>query len=210
MNFPVGLIAYARGLATMAALIVAIGAQNAFLLRQGLKHQSVFIVATICFFGDVFFVVLGTAGVGALVAGSAVLSAIMAFGGAAFLAVYGVRSLLAAKRAKGLDPDSGAKASRATAVLTAFAVTFLNPHVLIDTVVIVGGMATRYEGASRILYAAGVLTVSAIWFYGLGYGARVLAPVLTKPKVWQIIDLVIGILMLSLAVGLARDGVALI
>ncbi|MGE3623660.1 MAG: LysE/ArgO family amino acid transporter, partial [Bdellovibrionales bacterium] len=201
-----GLSAFAKGFVTMAALIMAIGVQNAFVLRQGLKREAVFTAATICFFGDMLMVVLGTAGLGALFAASPVLSLVIAFGGAAFLLYYGIRSLIAAKHAKGLDLGSAAKVSRASVALTAAAVSFLNPHAILDTVVLIGGLAGRYAEPARSLCALGAITASALWFYGIAYGARGLAPVLTKPKIWRLIDLIIGIMMLSLAFGLARDG----
>jgi L-lysine exporter family protein LysE/ArgO len=194
----------------MSTLIIAIGAQNSYLLRQGLKRQAVFLVATICFFGDALMVTLGTAGLGALLAGSKLLNVAIAFAGAAFLSVYGIRSLRAARHAKGLDLAEADKISRASIAMTALAVSLLNPHVILDTVVIIGGIATRYEGAARTACALGAITVSLVWFYGLGYGARGLAPVLTKPKIWRFIDLIIGAMMLCLALSLARDGYLLL
>ncbi len=199
-----------KGFITMASLIVAIGVQNAFVLRQGVKHQSTFIAASICFGCDVLMVGLGTAGLGSLFASSHRLSLLVAFGGAAFLAFYGLRSLLAAKKAKGLDLKIADKASRAGTILTAFAVSLLNPHAILDTVVLVGGLAARYQGTARIACALGAVTASGAWFYSLAYGAKRLAPVLTKPKVWRVIDLVIGVMMLGLAISLAHDGVQLL
>lgn len=199
-------VAYGKGLATMSGLILAIGAQNAFVLRQGLKRQAVFIVASICFLCDAALVGLGAIGLGALFAESRMLNLGVAFGGAGFLAFYGLRSLHAAKTAKGIDLSAADRVSRTSVVLTAFAVSLLNPHVYIDTVMLVGGLAARYEGAARVACALGAITVSAVWFYALAYGARWLAPVLTRPKIWRIIDLIIGVMMLSLAMGLARDG----
>lgn len=194
----------------MAALIVAIGVQNAFVLRQGLKRQSVFIAATICFGCDVLLVGLGTAGLGALFAASRNLSLLVAFGGATFLFFYGMRSLHAAKKAEGLDLKAAEKASRTGIILTAFAVSLLNPHAILDTVVLVGGMAARYQGSAQLACAFGAVTASGVWFYSLAYGARWLAPVLTRPKIWRIIDLIIGLMMLTLAISLARDGMQLL
>lgn len=204
------LIVFAKGFATMASLIIAIGVQNAFVLRQGLKRDATFIAATICFFCDVLLVTLGTAGLGALFAASRTLSLLIAFGGAGFLAFYGVRALHAAKTAAGLDLKSAEKASRTGVIVTAFAVSLLNPHAILDTVVLVGGLAARQEGVARAICAFGAVTASGLWFYGIGYGARWLAPVLTKPKIWRVIDLVIGLMMLALAFGLAWDGFRLL
>jgi len=198
--------AFGKGFVTMASLVIVIGLQNALLLRQGLKRTFVFMVATICFGCDVVLVSLGTVGLGALFAASRTLSLIIAFGGAAFLATYGVRSLLAAKSAKGLDLKSAVKSSRANIAAVALAVSLLNPHAIMDTVVIVGGLAARYQGEQRLMCAAGALTASWLWFFSLGYGARWLAPLLTKPKIWRFIDLVIGVMMLCLAIGFIHDG----
>lgn len=201
------LISYGKGFVLMAGLILGIGAQNTFVLRQGAKRESVFIVASICLLCDASLVLIGAEGLGAVIAASRLFSLLMAGAGVAFLVWYGIRSLHAAKTAKGLN--SGSKTSRKGLVLTAFAVSLLNPWVYIDTVGLVGGLAGRYEGNERIACALGAITVSAIWFYAIGYGAGWLAPVLKKPKVWRIIDLIIGFTMLMLAVGLARDGIAL-
>jgi L-lysine exporter family protein LysE/ArgO len=208
MNFPMiaNVTPFLKGLATMAALIIAIGVQNAFVLRQGLKRQAAFTAATVCFLCDATLVTLGTAGLGAVISTSRSLSLLMAWGGAVFLAFYGLRSLYAARRAQGLDLKAVDRASRAGVIFTALAVSLLNPHAIIDTVVLVGGLAGRYEGVARIAYASGAVTASGVWFYGLAYGARGLAPILTKPKVWRIIDSIIGLMMLSLAIGLAWDG----
>lgn len=201
---------YSKGFVTMAALIVAIGVQNAFVLRQGVRRRSVFIAATICFLCDVLLVSLGTAGLGALLTANPLLSLAIAWCGAAFLLFYGVRSLHAAQQAKGLDLKSAEQASRANIMATALAVSLLNPHALIDTIVLVGGLAARYQGAAQIVCALGAITASGLWFYSLAYGAKWLAPILTKPKIWRVIDLVIGVMMLSLAYGLAKDGVQLL
>jgi len=200
-------LVYTKGLATMAGLIFAIGAQNAFVLRQGLKRRGVFLTASICFLCDTTLVILGAAGLGALFSNNPLLSLLMAFGGAAFLTYYGFRALHAAKKAKGLDLRISDKVSHTSIALTALAVSLLNPPAYIDTLVLVGGLAGRYEGVKRIACASGAITVSFVWFYSIAYGARWLAPALTKPRVWRIIDLVIGVMMLALAVGLVADGI---
>jgi L-lysine exporter family protein LysE/ArgO len=204
------ILPYGKGLAAMATLIIAIGVQNAFVLRQGVKGQAVFTTATICFLCDALLVTLGSAGLGALISETPVLSMIVAFGGAAFLFFYGIRTLYAAKKAKGLDLKAAPHVSHAKVAMTALAVSTLNPHVYLDTLVIIGGVVTRYEGAARVLCALGAITTSCLWFYGIGYGARWLAPLLGKPKIWRVIDLIIGLMMVSLAVGLARDGIRLL
>lgn len=201
---------YIKGFVTMAALIVAIGAQNAFVLRQGVKGHAVFMTATLAFLCDALLVTLGTTGLGALVSSHARLGAIISFSGAVFLFFYGLRSLHAARHAKGLDLKAVEKVSRANIALSALAFSLLNPHALIDTVVLVGGLAARYPDAARVACAIGAITASGIWFYGLAYGARWLAPILTKPKIWRVLDLIIGLMMLALAYGLTRDGLHLL
>ncbi len=203
-------VAYGRGLLLMATLIVAIGVQNAFVLRQGIKREGVFISATICFLCDVLMVCAGAMGLAALFAASQILSVVVSFGGAAFLGTYGIRSLKAAKAAKGIDLHAADTVSRSSIVTTSLALSLLNPHAIIDTIVIVGGLTARYQGGERVACVLGAVTASGIWFYGLAYGARQTAPVLSKPKVWRMIDLGIGVMMLALAVSLAGDGIKLL
>jgi L-lysine exporter family protein LysE/ArgO len=203
-------ITFIKGFATMAGLIIAIGVQNAFVLKQGLKHQATFVVATICFLCDALLVSLGTAGLGSLFAASHIISLTIAFGGAGFLTFYGLRSLHAAKEAKGLDLNVTKRSSLTSVILTGFAVSLLNPHAIIDTVVLVGGLAAHYDGMARYTCAIGAITASAIWFYGIGFGATWLAPFLTKPKIWRVIDLMIGVMMLVLAMSLLNDGLQLL
>lgn len=206
----VWLPAFTKGFVTMVTLIVAIGVQNAFVLRQGINRQATFVAATICFMCDVVLVSAGAAGLGALFAASRMLSLVIAFGGATFLAFYGLRALHAAKTAQGLDTKSGDAVPLRNTVMTALAVSLLNPHALLDTLVLAGGFAARYEGGLRLACALGSVTASGVWFYSLAYGARRLAPVLARPQVWRIIDLAIGLMMLSLAVSLAKDGINLL
>ena len=210
MELPIWCVPFGKGFVTMAALIVAIGVQNAFVLRQGIQNQATFIAATVCFLCDVLLVSVGAAGLGALFSASHHLSLIVAFGGAAFLTFYGIRALRAAKAAQGLDMKAADSVSRTGTVMTALAVSLLNPHALLDTVVLAGGFAARYEGALRYVCALGSMTASGVWFYGLAYGARRLAPVLSRPKVWRVIDLLIGVMMLTLAASLAKDGMHLL
>jgi L-lysine exporter family protein LysE/ArgO len=200
------LVAFGKGLAMMASLIVAIGVQNALVLRQGLKRESAFLVATICLCCDVLLITLGTAGLGALIEHSQTLSLLVSWGGALFLLVYALRSFRAAYRATGLDLALANYKSRTGVIVTALAVSLLNPHAVLDTVVLVGGLAARYEGAARVFCALGGMTASAVWFYGLAYGARKLAPWLSRSKVWRMIDLSIGLMMLALSISLAMDG----
>jgi L-lysine exporter family protein LysE/ArgO len=196
---------YFSGLLTMAGLIVAIGVQNAFVLRQGLKRQAAFLTAGVCFLCDASLIAIGATGLGTLIAGHDSLRLMATIGGVLFLAIYGVRSCLAARHTKGLDLTDTTPLPKIKIITTALAVSLLNPHAILDTVVLIGGLAARYPGMGKTAFAVGAMSASLLWFYGLALGARWLAPALTKPKVWQVIDLIIGAMMLAFAASLARD-----
>jgi L-lysine exporter family protein LysE/ArgO len=196
---------YLKGLATMASLVVAIGVQNVFVLRQGLERRATFTAATICFLCDVFLVAIGTLGLATLFSASRFLTLLITLGGALFLLIYGARALRAAWKAKGLILNKSKVFSYKKTILTALAVSLLNPHALLDTIVIVGGFSAHYEGAARLACALGAMSASGIWFYSLAYGARYLAPLLSKPKIWRVIDLIIGLMMISLSANLGYD-----
>ena len=185
------------GAALGASLIIAIGAQNAFVLRQGLRGQHVFVVALICALVDATLITLGAAGFGALVASSALLQGIAAWGGALFLFGYGLRSFIAAARRDTLDAESGGGPSLTLRQAVGFtlAVSLLNPHVYLDTVVLLGSVAGTYPAPERLWFALGAITASFAWFFSLAYGARLLAPVFARPRAWQVLDVLIGVVM---------------
>lgn len=196
---PMFLAATAAGFVASAGLIIAIGAQNAYVLRQGLKQQHVGIVVAICAFGDIALILLGVAGIGVLVQAWPGLLQVMRFGGAAFLAAYG---LMAARRAwngsgglsaTGVEPDSWRRV-----MLTCLAFTFLNPHVYLDTMILLGSISTRYPGLQRWAFALGACTASVVWFTSLGYGARLLQPVFRNTRAWRVLDTLIAAFMLCL------------
>lgn len=183
-------------------LIVAIGAQNAFVLRLGLLRQHVFAVCLLCAICDAVLIILGIAGLGSLVSNSPVLLNIATYGGALFLFVYGV---MAFRRA--LSPDAMQMAQQTTmslgvALSTALAFTFLNPHVYLDTVVLVGSISAQYSGQARIAFGVGAVSASIVWFFALGYGARLLAPLFAMSRSWQVLDVLIGCVMWTLAASL--------
>ncbi|MFT4045874.1 MAG: LysE/ArgO family amino acid transporter [Solimonas sp.] len=198
---------YLQGLVLSAGLIIAIGAQNAFVLRQGLRREHVFVVATICFVSDALLIALGCAGFGTLVQAHPALIAAVRWIGAAFLIVYGARSAWAALRASSLEAAGPVAAmSRRKAIASVLALTWLNPHVYLDTVLLVGGLAGRYPATPRVAFALGATTVSALWFYGLACGAGRLAPLFRRPLTWRVLDLGIAVTMWSIAVGLLGGG----
>jgi L-lysine exporter family protein LysE/ArgO len=203
------LLAALAGLGLGLSLIVAIGAQNAFVLRQGLRLEWVGPVVAVCTLSDAVLIFAGVGGVGALVTAVPALLMVLRFAGAAFLLCYG---LLAARRA--LRPGAlraegtaGGRARVAATVLTCLALTWLNPHVYLDTVVLLGSIASTHDG-QRWWFGAGAAVGSLLWFTSLGFGARLLRPVFARPAAWRVLDVVIAVVMVSLALSLALGGVS--
>ena len=196
--------AAAAGLATGLALIVAIGAQNAFVLRQGLTRRHVGAVVSVCALSDVLLIAAGVAGIGTVVERAPGVLAVLRWLGVAFLAAYGVRSLLAARRSgAGLEAAAGGATTRLGAVATAAALTYLNPHVYLDTVVLLGSVANQHGTGGRWWFACGAALGSLLWFSGIGYGARAARGLLATPRAWRLLDLGIGVGMLGFAAALA-------
>ena len=184
------------------ALIAAIGAQNAFVLRQGIRREHVLPVVAMCTVSDVVLIAAGIAGVGAVVNAHPGAVNVAKFGGAAFLICYG---LLAAKRAwrpSSLTPSDAAPARLAEVLVTCAALTFLNPHVYLDTVVLLGALANEHHD-QRWLFGIGAVTASAVWFVGLGLGARRLAGLFSTPNTWRVLDSLIAVTMIGLGLMLA-------
>jgi L-lysine exporter family protein LysE/ArgO len=190
------------GFLLSASLIMAIGAQNAFVLRQGLKREFVFAVCLICGASDALLIAVGVTGLGTLVSQSPLLLRAVTVAGAAFLLLYGLRAFVRAARPAALHPAPGQEPLLSAAIVAALAFTFLNPHVYLDTVLLLGSLSGRYAGAARVAYGSGAVLASFTWFFGLGYGARLLAPVFAKPQAWRILDATIGIVMWMIAAGL--------
>ena len=205
------LAAAVEGLGLGASLIIAIGAQNAFVLRQGLRRQHVFAVASLCFLIDACLIALGAGGFASLLRASPSLPGIAAWGGAAFLTAYSLRSFYAAAKPgrltaeNGSTSKSGAGNGLKAAVLTALALSLLNPHVYLDTVILLGGIAAQYAGDQRLAFALGAMLASGLWFYGLGYGAKRLAPFFASPRAWRLLDVCVGCVMAAIAIGLVAS-----
>lgn len=185
---------------TGMALIVAIGAQNAFVLRQGIRREHVGAVVVVCMAGDAVLIVGGTAGIGAVVTRFPEALEVLRWAGAAYLLWFAARSFRAAAKPSALAEQ--APRSKNSVIATTAALTFLNPHVYLDTVVLVGSLANQQGADLRWIFAAGAVTGSVLWFSALGYGARALAGVLSSTHTWRWIDAAIGVLMLVLAVRL--------
>jgi L-lysine exporter family protein LysE/ArgO len=199
---PIALTTAAAGFGTGLSLIVAIGAQNAFVLRQGIRRDAVLAVVAICALSDAALIALGVGGVGAVVvAWPGALTAVGWIGGA-FLIAYGI---LAARRvfrpAGALRTDGEATGSRRRAVLTCLAMTWLNPHVYLDTVFLLGSVAAD-RGDLRWTFGLGAVLASLCWFTALGYGARLLSPLLARPVAWRIVDALVAAMMLVLGASL--------
>jgi L-lysine exporter family protein LysE/ArgO len=197
--------AFLSGFLLGLSLIVAIGAQNAFVLRQGLRREHVFAVCAVCALSDAVLIAAGVAGFGALVKALPWLAPVMRFGGGAFLFAYALRSLWSAWRPHGgLDPARDQPRPLSITLTMCLAFTWLNPHVYLDTVVLLGSVSTRY-GDHRIAFTLGAMTASCVFFFSLGYGARLLRPLFANPKAWRFLDAGIGITMAALAAKLVLE-----
>jgi len=181
------------------SLIIAIGAQNAFVLRQGLRREHVTAVVLVCMLSDIVLITAGVAGLGALIEQATWLLIIARVGGALFLLVYAFLSLRRAARPQALTATaSGTGMTLAAALSTAFALTWLNPHVYIDTVLLLGSIGGTY-GDDRWWFALGACLGSVIWFTAVGYGSRYLRPLFAKPMAWRVLEILIAVVMVVLA-----------
>ena len=199
-----------KGAFVSGSLIVAIGSQNAFLLKSGLKNNYVMLVATICFMGDILLISTGVLGVGALLHQSPRLTQLLTACGIAFLCWYGWLSAKSAWRGQShLDIDhSEVSRNWIKVAMMTLAMTFLNPHVYLDTIVVLGGITSSLNFEEKRWFLVGALSASAIWFYGVAYIAKKLIPLFANPKTWQVLDSVIAVIMFSIAAGLGRTLVA--
>ncbi|NEM89959.1 LysE/ArgO family amino acid transporter [Galbitalea soli] len=181
------------------SLIVAIGAQNAFVLRQGLRREHIAVVILICAASDAVLISVGVGGLGSLLQLAPWLLTVMRVVGAGFLLVYGALAARRALRPAVLSTDaSGARASTLAVAGTALALTWLNPHVYLDTIVLLGSVAATH-GADRWWFGAGAALASVVWFTGLGLGARLLRPVFARPGAWRVLDALVAAVMLTIA-----------
>ncbi|NEP33348.1 MAG: amino acid transporter [Moorea sp. SIO1G6] len=184
------------------SLLVAIGGQNAFILKQGLKQEHVFIICLICALSDAILIAFGVSEFHVIIEEIPWIEEIARDFGAIFLTGYGIRSFwLAAKSSDSLIPSTDDSTSLAIAITTCLAFTWLNPHVYLDTVVLVGSISTHYSTA-RIQFALGAISASFIFFFTLGYGSRMLSPIFSNPRSWKILDIVIGAIMFMIAISL--------
>ena len=195
---------YLAGFSLGLSLILAIGAQNAFVLKHGLKKHHVFIVCFICASSDAILIVLGVSGFAVIVKEFPAIEQVSRYAGAVFLTGYAIKSLMSAIReTHTLSPEGEMPPGLLKTVITCLAFTWLNPHVYLDTVVLLGSISTQYE-ATKFQFTLGAVSASFFFFFALGYGARVLIPVFQKPGSWRILELFIGVIMLTIAVSLVR------
>ena len=198
------MVPFLEGIALGASLIIAIGPQNAFVIQQGILRQHVFLAAFVCTFVDVVLIIVGAAGFGTLIAIIPSLKTYFLWGGILFLMGYGTLSLISSFKDPG-DEDSlgknksGYSTNRKSIIITAAGFSLLNPHVYLDTVILLGGLAAQYDIPERNYFAFGAIMASVAWFYGIGYGANLVAPWFESSRGKRILDLVIAMIMFVLA-----------
>lgn len=198
MDLPVS-STFLTGLGLGLGLIVAIGAQNAFVLRQGLRREHVMPVVAFCVLADVALIVAGVAGMARLVAASPLVGTVFALGGSAFLLAYGARAAGRALRPGSLAPAGDERTVPLGQVIAQLAgFTLLNPHTYLDTVVLVGSVGAQQAGALKWYFTAGAASASGLWFTGLGFGARLLAPLFRRPTAWRVLDALVAVTMFVL------------
>ncbi len=193
------------GFGTSLSLILAIGAQNAFVLRQGLRRRHVFWVCLFCAVSDAVLIVAGVLGAGRLMAALPWLEPVMRWGGALFLLAYGARSMLAAWRGGGaLQAEGAALPGLGVTLATIAMLTWANPHVYLDTLVLIGAISARFQPVEA--FAIGAVAASGVFFFSLGYGARLLAPVFARPNAWRVLDAGVALVMWAIALTLILGG----
>lgn len=195
------MLALFQGLAVGAGLIIAIGAQNSFIVKQGIKRQHVFLCASICSGIDILLITSGVVGLGELLKSHPLFIIYARWFGAIFLTAYGIRAFYAAFYPTVLDtisetplPDSAKQT-----IIVLLGLSLLNPHVYLDTVVLIGSISAQQNGFSRYLFGVGAALASVIWFFTIAYGAQRLSPIFNNRVAWQVLDIIIGFIMLSIA-----------
>ena len=192
------MFAFLPGLFTGLSLIIAIGAQNAFVIRQGLTKKHVLLVVAICALADAALIFLGIAGLGAVISGLPWLLEVIRWFGVAYLSWFGIKSLINATKNQSMDATGGQILSKGKVVAAVLGFTLLNPHVYLDTVILLGSIGNQF-GADRWVFGAGAAVGSIIWFTGLGFGARSAARFMAKPVFWRVLDYVIAAVMFAVA-----------
>jgi L-lysine exporter family protein LysE/ArgO len=193
---------FIAGFSVGISLILAIGAQNAFVLQQGLKKHHVFVVCFICALSDALLIAVGVAGFGVIVRQHPNIELVARYAGALFLVAYGLKSFYSALTSShAMSAEGELLSSIYKTALTCLAFTWLNPHVYLDTVILLGSISTQYEG-TKLLFTSGAIFGSFVFFFSLGYGSRILIPVFEQPIAWKILEFVIGCVMILIATSL--------
>lgn len=199
-----------EGFGIGAGLIIAIGSQNAFVLKKGIMKQHVFITALTCSIIDTILIVLGSMGLGTIISRTPMLMISATLFGIMFLSTYAIKSFIAVFQSKTLDSEDNKQESitvKAT-LITLFALTLLNPHVYLDTVILLGSIGARYPIFDRTNFVIGACMASFVWFFGLAYGAGFFSPLFKKEITWKILDFVIGCVMLTIVYKLFEFGIS--
>lgn len=202
MRYFFGVIALLPGLLTGLSLIIAIGAQNAFVIRQGLTRSHVLLVVLICAASDAFLIILGTGGLGTLIQSKPDLLEFIRWFGVLYLTWFGIKSVRSVLTNQSLEVGAGSSSSKKTAVLSVLGFTFLNPHVYLDTVILLGSIANQFEN-DRWYFALGATIGSFLWFSAIGFGAKAASRFMSRPIFWKILDSIIALVMFSVALFLA-------
>jgi L-lysine exporter family protein LysE/ArgO len=205
VNVAITLLPALLGLGTGLALIIAIGAQNAYVLRLGIsaRNGTVLAVVLVCALSDAVLILAGILGIGAVIQALPATLIVIRVLGAGFLIVYGLLAAFRVFRPKALTPSETAEVGLRTAILTTLGLTWLNPHVYLDTVIFLGSVANQQGEAERWWFAAGAVFSSFLWFFTLGFGARLLRPFFARPVSWRILDAFIALVMLTIGVRVA-------
>jgi L-lysine exporter family protein LysE/ArgO len=195
------MFAFLPGFFTGLSLIIAIGAQNAFVIRQGLTKRYVFTVVAICTVIDASLIALGIGGLGAAIAGLPWLLEVIRWFGVAYLTWFGIKSLVSATKSQTMDAAGVESKSAGKVITTVLAMSLLNPHVYLDTVIFVGGVGNTF-GENRWFFAYGAMLASLVWFTSIGYGAKAASLFMSKPVFWKVLDGIIAVIMFTLAITL--------
>ena len=196
------MVAFIPGLLAGLSLIIAIGAQNAFVIRQGLTKKHVLLVVAICALSDAVLIFLGIGGLGAIIQGLPWLLEVIRWFGVVYLAWFGIKSLRSAFKNQSLDASGVQSGTASKVVLTVLGFTWLNPHVYLDTVILLGSIGNQF-GDGKWIFATGASVASVLWFSAIGFGAKAASSVMRKPSFWKILDIVIAAVMFSIAIMLA-------
>jgi L-lysine exporter family protein LysE/ArgO len=191
-------IAFSSGVLSGLALIIAIGAQNAFVIRQGLQRQHVLTVVLFCAISDALLIAAGTAGLGKVIESAPEVLEIVRWFGVTYLIFFGLKSLRSAFRHNTLTLEQGNLVSRKRTILTVLGLTFLNPHVYLDTVIFLGSIANQFP-TDKWFFSAGAMTASFLWFFFIGFGSKMAARFMVKVVFWKVLDLTVAIIMFTLA-----------